>query len=521
MSYYGGRCHVLTDLAPLLQKSPELWDESDFHSLDDVYFEEHQQIEESDVNDQTDPQEVNEERRELTKKGKRKKLRVTEDTIYKSISKSNNYKMVLHALYVHRRLSISQIVTLFFEEAKKEKVINAIRKIFGFGLLERKRIYAVAQKPSEARTYHYSLSTFGIKVYALVCMNVRMLHEDPRLPKQHYYQSDLNVGLQADHHFLLQVFLCDTLGTLWKNGYYVPNCEWRRYLYLDAMNEVPYRPDWIFHEPNNYFSQLVRENRIGEDILSVPVLTRNEQDLTILKEHYRPLLSVECDTGAMKLKTLQAKCVRIQNERQHIPKGIAILVGDTKLGEERTGERWNESKTRIRNIGQAVKEVLEKELLHNEFEIFIGRKLTLSDTVSNYVKQMGNMQKLFTSAEGLIRKSLGKQKWVSERVWKEHKVEEGHPDITLEKPDGSLIAYYFAYPGWINPQIKMANLLNQTHEDIKGTLVYLRKEHFYQDALFVASERLSFLALDEWTTGELSYYSREVDRSGERWEMRS
>jgi hypothetical protein len=519
MSNIESRCLDLSEESPF-KKQPELWDESDFHNLDNVYSEE-QEPNESEETEAMENEESNENKKEVTKKGNRKKLKANEDTIYKSVSKSNDYKLVLHALYVHRRLSISQIVSLFFVEAQKEKVNNMIRKTFSFGLLERKRIYSVAQTPAEARTYHYSLSAFGIKVYALVCMNIRMLHGDPDLPKQHYSQSDLSIGSQADHHYLLQGFLCETLGTLWRDGVYVPNCEWRRYLYLDAMNEVPYRPDWIFHEPNPYYSNLVQEKRVGEDILSVPVLTRNEQDLSILKEHYRPLLSIECDTGAMKLKTLQAKCVRIQNEKQHIPKGVAILVGDTNLGEERTRERWNESKTRIRNIGQAVTEVLEKELLQNEFDIFIGRKNTLSDTVTNYVKQSGVMKKLFTSAEASLRKSVGKQKWLLERVWKERKIETGFPDMTLEQTDGSILAYYFAYPGWINPQVKIGKLLNQTSDDVKGVLVYLRKDHFYQEAVFIGSNRLSFLALDEWGEGERSYYRREVDRSGERWEVKS
>jgi hypothetical protein len=69
--------------------------------------------------------------------------------------------------------------------------------------------------------------------------------------------------------------------------------------------------------------------------------------------------------------------------------------------------------------------------------------------------------------------------------------------------------------------IHRLKLFSETKEDIKGVLIYLKKEHFYQDAIFIGSERLSFLALDEWGAGNLSYYSREVDRSGERWEVKS
>lgn len=452
------------------------------------------------------------------KRSKRRKIRHTEERICRLVARNRAHTMVLHALYVHRRLTINQMHALYFSTEHIDRIRSNIRKLSTLGLLERRRIFSVAQTVAETRTYHYSLSPVGIRIYALACMGINMLHEDPDLPKQHYWHSDLTIRSQVEHHYILQSFLSECIGTLWSKGQYLPSCEWRRYLYLNQDQEVSYRPDWILLRPNTYFSKKAEEGRIGEDILSVPVLTRTEDDKHIVKEHYHPIVSIECDTGAMRPERLQDKCLRIQREKAFIPKCVALLVGDNKLGEDgRT--RWNESKVRIRNIGNAIRGVIAFDLLEDELIFLIGRQSTLSDVVTVYIEHNEDFSKLYPDIERIIHPHYqGCELW-SAANWKKRKIETGLPNHTYWDPiKRNVVAIYYAYPGWLNPQIKMNALLENGGEDITCVMVYPTSTHFTQDAHLTWSDRIRYISYDEWSSGEQKYYARIVDRSGEQWE---
>ena len=452
-------------------------------------------------------------------KGKRKKrkVRLTEDAICSLVAKNEMHRMVLHAFYVHRRLTIGQLNQMYFRNGSIEKLRASILRLHSFGLLERKRIFSLARSLAETRTYHYGLSAAGIRVYALVGMNLSMLHEDPDLPKQHYYHSDLSVERQADHHYLLQTFLSDAIGTLWERKVFVPSAEWRRFLYLSENDTVHYKPDWIIFEPNDYYKGLVEEGRIGEDVLSVPVLTRNEQDKQVLAKHYRAMVSVECDTGTMRPVRLEEKFETIRSQKTVISKAIAILVGDGNLGEERP--RWNDGKTRVRNIGQAVNNVLAEELISDELIFLIGRQSVLSNVLVKYVLHKGH---LGSNLEELVKTTSGRI--LNQKDWKLLRVENGLPDFAYADPKrGKTVAVYTAYPGWLNPHIKAQRLLEKTDEKIVPVLLYPAKDMFAIDAHFQHSltERIRFASIEEWQGLDRPIYRRVIDRSGEKWEVSS
>ncbi len=455
------------------------------------------------------------------KKGKTRKYRFSEDRAIKLVRRSMEHTMVLHSLYVHRRLTINQIHQMYFSEANPFKMRSSIRKLTELGLLERKRIFGLAQSLADARTYHYQLSQLGLRIYALACMRVNMLHEDPDLPKQHFLHSDLAIRAQGEHHFMLQSFLSECIGLLWDNQMYLPSSEWRRYLYLNAQDEANYRPDWILFKPNSYFTSLVEENRVGEDILSVPVQSRTQQDKEILAGHYQPIVSIECDTGAMRAERLQEKAIRIKDEKRYIPKCTAILVGDASLGEESHKKRFQESKVRVRNVGNAVKTAIENELIQDELIFLVSRQSILAGTTFQYIQHSGDFFGLFPDLEAHLSLKFPRSIPMSMKEWKNLRLDRGLPDYAFyDKETGNTIAVFIAYPGWLNPHIKVNHLLERTEDYVECIMFYPQEAHFTMDTHHVLSPRLKYAALDKWRSGEQTFYSRNMDRSGERWEVK-
>ncbi len=513
------------------QTPPEEWSEQSFNEHDNQFDEDESTpanlvkwdnpLPTDDGHDELHEEEDEESPggKAKSRRSKKRKLRVTEEVASQMVRKGREHRLILHALYVHRRLTIGQLCSLYFREERLHKISSIVRRLHAYGLLERRRIFAVAQTLAEARTYHYALTPSGIRVYAAACMNVAWLHEDPNLPKQHFSHGDLQIGSQADHHFILQEFLCEILGTLWKEKVYIPNSEWRRFLFIDSAEEVHYRPDWILFKPNAFFNQLAEEGRVGEDILSVPVLTRNQVDQKVIRDHYRAAISVECDTGTMRHGTLVQKWHRIRNEKNHIPSCVAVLTGEGKLGEERVKNKWSDNKVRVRNIGLTVRDVLESELLTDEMVFLIGKQSTLSYASAAYLHMEGDLTKSFAEVEATIRTVHPQSKMLTLKDWDARKVQVGMPNTSFRVQDRTY-ACFFARPGWINPHVKVNAILEKTGPEVRGVLIYHTKSHFALDAHLFQSERIRYVVFDEWVAGDRSFYVRVLDRNGELWEVR-
>jgi hypothetical protein len=449
------------------------------------------------------------------KVSQKRKRKYSEEVKCDLVAGNSDHMLVMHALYVHRRLTIGQICNLYFRKEDMNRIRANMVRLLDIGLLEKKRVFAVAQTLAEARTYHYNLSLNGIRIYALVGMNINMLHDDPDLPKQHFLLNDLTIGAQVDHHFLLQDFVCKCLGQLWKEEIYLPNCEWRRFPYVPSEQEQSvYRPDWIFFKPSAYFKQLIADNRIGEDVLSVPVLSRGDSDRLVIQEHYHPYISIECDTGTMRQEKIAIKFERIREEKKIIPRAIGVLVSEGKLGEEKS--RWNVSRTRIRNMGTTISSVLKVELRNDELIVLIGRQSTLVDGVNQYIRTEGNLHTLFAGVPDMI-KGLWPQSKKMERVeWNLSKVEAGLPDVSFTLKDKK-VAIYYTIPGWLNPFTKAEGLLAEGIGDIRVILLYPNQAALFDSVQFT-QDNVLFALLDEWSVGNRTLYKRITDRSGISWE---
>ncbi|MGI2295605.1 replication-relaxation family protein [Paenibacillus sp. GXUN7292] len=451
------------------------------------------------------------------KRKRRRRLRYGEERVCKLVSRNLLHTLVLHSLYVHRRLTVTQIHQMYAPNEHVDRIRSSVRKLSSLGLLERKRIFSLAQTIAETRTYHYNLSPQGVRIYALACMSLNMLHEDPDLPKQTFSHSDLAIGTQTEHHFVLQSFLAECIGRLWADGIYLPSCEWRRYLFLNHDNEALYRPDWILFYPNAFFTSLVEAGRIGEDVLSVPVLSRTDADRAILQEHYKAAISIECDMGTMSPKRLKEKFDRILAEKEHIPRVVAMLVAENRLGED--VRRFSESKVRIRNIGNTIGANLKHEVISDELLFLVGRQTTLTDAIHAFAT-IKTPDKLYPLIDNLISQRFTHSIRMGAAEWKSRKLELGLPNTTVfDRSEGRVYGFYFAYCGWLNPQVKAVNLIQHGAEDVTVVLVYPSVTTMQSDGHLIHHDRLRYVVYEEWVNGDYRFWQRTMDRSGERWEV--
>ncbi|MFC6231577.1 replication-relaxation family protein [Paenibacillus allorhizosphaerae] len=474
-----------------------------------------------------------------------KPLDRTEADLVHLILKNSEAAMVLHSLYVHRRLTSSQIRSLFFRHKNEKAFEYLLNKLNHYRVFEREYIFNLAKKKGDF-PIHYSLSPFGIRLYARAVMDISLYDEEvsstDKLPKQHYLYKDLLVRDQDVHHFVLQAFLSNLLGSFWEKEIYLPSSEWRRFLYTDPAPivqegekpEVPYRPDWVVFSPNKIYSDLVRSGSIGKDILNVPVHSRNEEDNRIIKGNYRPLLSVESDTGTMSSNQLETKFKKIQTVLSALPKGIAFVVAEGSMGKVKVDEekrdqakrKSRQNKIRLRTIAEAAEKSIKDELLSDQLQLMIGWESTLTPTTEKYISSEGELKSCFHLSDisyfymmDETRESLfPSYSLMSERDWATYSITTGLPDIGLiDRQAGKIIAIYFALPHWVNPQIKVNHLLGCKIPDLKCVLLYPDRCDIDTDA-HIANMEVLCLTMQDIQQNKRTAHQRTYDRrTGVKW----
>jgi hypothetical protein len=453
-----------------------------------------------------------------------RKRRMTEEQLTRRLQRKDNYtkRLILHALYVHRQLTLMQMHTLMFYESSIHRTTTAIETLEQIGLIQ------VAGE-TRKKPYHYRLSPMGLRVYAQVCMKIETLYDDPYLPKQHFLHGDLLIRSQENHHFLTQSFVTEVIGRMFHEGKCIPSCEWRRYVFFDQEGNVPYKPDWVFFGENTFYTELVNSDRLGEDVLNIPTLSRIEEDLQILREHYSPLISLETDTGSMKAMKIKAKIQRIQNARSFIPKCVAIFS--------------NSEEARVQTITDAVEQEMSKDLLNDNMVFLIGKSEQLSLSVIYYVTLVGQLNTRFHSVLSDWKLHFPHYSQMSERDWAQKGVEEGYPDLSLiDNRSGNIVGIFFAMPCWINPHTKLAHMKRSYGDKISFTpiLMYEYYHFFDQDSHKsytkpikrefigrsdplkrdqIAKDRhVIFMNLEDWQQGTPKCYEQLYERrKGYQW----
>lgn len=461
----------------------------------------------------------------------------TEADLIHLILKNAETAMVLHSLYVHRRLTSSQIRSLFFRGKNEKSFEYLLNKLNNYRIFEREYIFTLAKKKGDF-PIHYSLSSFGIRLYARAVMDISLYDEEvsstDKLPKQHYLYKDLLVRDQDVHHYVLQAFLCGILGSFWNKEVYLPSSEWRRFLYLDPSpvekdgekSEVPYRPDWVIFKPNEYYNDLVRSGNLGKDILNVPVNTRNEEDNRIVKEFYQPLLSVESDTGTMSSTQLEGKFKKIQSVLPVLPKGIAFVVAEGSMGKVKVDEdkrdqakrKSRQNKIRLRTIAEAAEKSIKDELLSDSLQLLVGWESTLSPTTEKYITAEGEMKAYFHVPDDTWNKLFPSYTMMSKRDWETYTINSGIPDVGLiDRGAGKIIALYFALPHWVNPQVKVNHLIGSKISDLTCVLVYPDRSDIDTDAHIANMDVLSLTIEDILQDKRIAHQRTYDRRTGVKW----
>ncbi|MDQ0896269.1 MULTISPECIES: replication-relaxation family protein [unclassified Paenibacillus] len=461
----------------------------------------------------------------------------TEAELVHLVLKNTETAMVLHSLYVHRRLTSSQIRSLFFRSKNEKSFEYLLNKLNNYRVFEREYIFTLAKKKGDF-PIHYSLSSFGIRLYARAVMDISLYDEEvsstDKLPKQHYLYKDLLIRDQDVHHYVLQAFLCALLGSFWGKEVYLPSSEWRRFLYLDPAPvdkegekpEVPYRPDWVIFKPNEYYNDLVRSGNLGKDILNVPVNSRNEEDNRIVKEYYQPLISVESDTGTMSSTQLEGKFKKIQSVLPALPKGIAFVVAEGSMGKVKVDEdkrdqakrKSRQNKIRLRTIAEAAEKAIKDELLSDTLQMLVGWESTLTPTTEKYISAEGELKSYFHVSDDTWKTLFPSYTMMSKRDWATYSIKTGLPDVGLiDRGAGKIIAFYFALPHWVNPQIKVNHLIGNKIPDLKCVLVYPDRCDIDTDAHIANMEVLS-LTLEDIRQDKRVAHQRTYDRrTGVKW----
>lgn len=460
----------------------------------------------------------------------------TEAELVHLVLKNPETAMVLHSLYVHRRLTSSQIRKLFFRSKNEKSFEYLMNKLNNYRVFEREYIFTLAKKKGDF-PIHYSLSPFGIRLYARAVMDISLYDEEisatDKLPKQHYPYKDLIVRDQDVHHFVLQAFLCELLGSFWEKGSYLPSSEWRRFLYYGPApvkegekREVPYRPDWVIFKPNDYYTNLVRSGSIGKDILNVPVETRNDEDNNIVKEYFQPILSMESDTGSMSSNQLEGKFKKIKSVLAALPKGIAFVVAEGSMGKVKVDEsarvkakrKSRQNKIRLRTIAEAAESVIKEELLSDTLQLMIGWESTLTPTTEKYISRDGELRSYFNVADETWKLLFPSYTTMSKRDWATFSIHIGLPDVGLiDREAGKIIAVYFALPHWVNPQVKVNHLIGNKIPDLKCVLLYPDRSDIDTDAHIANMDVLS-LTIEDIQHDKRMAHQRTYDRrTGVKW----
>ncbi len=267
---------------------------------------------------------------------------------------------VLFSLYVHRSLTPVQLHRI----AGPYYQINSFRNRLADMYTRRLLLKKIERFSGD--TLHYSLATQGL---ALVLEEMGLdadalaMIEATKKDKVHYRLDDLVIGKQVAHHYYIQDWITRFLNYFIKYEYFFPNCEWRRFPYLDSFKEVRYRPDWLIFFPNDHFHSIMMRQDYIRNPLHFPYKFRQKYDWDI---KFKTLIMLECDMGGMDLERLRKKWRLIRENRDHIGKTLAVFSPIDRINLNGDLLKLNGRRhLRIKSIRKSLLDELERLMCKN------------------------------------------------------------------------------------------------------------------------------------------------------------
>ncbi|RUS44951.1 replication-relaxation family protein [Cohnella sp. AR92] len=343
-------------------------------------------------------------KRWVSGKSSRLKSGHDEDKVIKLCLKNENKMSILRCLYVHRQLDMFQISRLAVPHMHKKSVGNLLAEMYGQNLLSRDLSFKTWRTKGDEKKYHYRLARLGLYIIAVFDMQALWVYDHLNEPKQHYMLKNLAIGSQERHHFETQDFVSRLLRNLADRGIHPPSTEWRRYPIEDpsvAGKSAYYRPDWFIFKPNAYYTSLVEEKRTSECPLHTPVESRSSKELDLLKQHFKGLLSVECDLKTEDLKEIEDKCKKFLYSLDYYPSNSMAFFSINEWYENDTllpSSKIHNQK-RGRNTKKVIIRQLEDALIHDRTNVLHGDELTCRQSCEIFIEQEGNMLAGFTRGE--------------------------------------------------------------------------------------------------------------------------
>ncbi|SED12569.1 hypothetical protein [Paenibacillus sp. GP183] len=408
-----------------------------------------------------------------------------------------NKMMILRCLYMSRSLDIFQIARVAVPDMNMKALGNMMSSLTGQRLVKRTLSKAQWKTKGDEQKYHYSLDLEGLYIIACYYLDAEWFYDNRDIPKQHYFLANLNIAdTQLVHHFEIQDLLTRLIHNLAIKGINFPHCEWRRYPLQDpriiSEKFSAYKPDWILFEPNNFYSEMFQKQNTGMCPLHTPILSRDEDQKKTLKDHYKIMLSLECDMKTEDSRKLEYKFERFKYSLSYQPNNLAFFsVFDRLLRDELKPLIDKRSKNRLRNNRMSMIKVMGENMIAEQTTILHGDEYTCRIACEFFIEHEGNMRMGFpTSEEFASYVNAGSYttdhslSYYSPIQLKEKRIGRPLPVI----PDAAVRVeqwgktkemhlIFFARLGWVNPiakAIEMQKWINEGDEgnEVKVVLLY-------------------------------------------------
>ncbi|WP_150274116.1 replication-relaxation family protein [Paenibacillus tepidiphilus] len=314
-----------------------------------------------------------------------------EDKIIRLALKNPNKMRILRVLYIHRQLDLMQISRLLSPNIKQRSVGNLLSEMYSQNLLGRDTLIKTYRNKGDEKKFHYRLAKLGLYIIAMFDMKTLWVYDNMDQPKQHYTLQNLTIGGQERHHYETQEFITRLLQLTAEQGIYFPHTEWRRYPIEDPRVEGKsafYRPDWFLFKPNEFYTSLVKENRVMEDPLHIPVESRQDDDVKVLGK-YTGFVSIECDLKTEDLREIEDKCKKFKYSLGYYPNNNMAFFSVNGWKEKELLSKSHNQK-RGRSVRSVLLSQLEEEMVSGKTNVIHGDEYICLNSLTSFIKCDGN-----------------------------------------------------------------------------------------------------------------------------------
>ncbi|SDO15491.1 hypothetical protein SAMN04487897_10928 [Paenibacillus sp. yr247] len=414
---------------------------------------------------------------------------------------------ILSSLYVHRQLDVFQIARIAAPKMHIKALGNLMSEMYAQKVVWREKGAGPENTKGDKKKFYYRLSKSGLELLVeiyLKCDHYAYFYPD--LPKEHYLIQNLMIGKQDNHHFETQEFVTRLLQTMNANEIYLPHCEWKRYPLQDPRLEgkkAPYRPDWFLFRPNEHYKTLVDNDRTGDCPLHVPVESRKESHKSLLSDHYKGFVSIECDLKTMDQRLIEDKCRKFLYSLDFYPdNNMAFFSVNGRYARDAVLPIKNTTMmVRLRNTRKVMFKVLKDVMLSDKINVLHGDEHTCRLSLEMFLERDGDFHsvaprgKEFESYVHALSSTMDTQvAYVTDEV---KKMQLARPLPVM--PDEAVritgdwgkksqtYMVFFVRLGWLNPIAKASAMLEwieEGEENAKVILVYPNQAEMDEEVHF-------------------------------------